>query len=192
VTKVYLIAGLGNPGKEYEGTRHNVGFEALDVIAGKLGATVNKVRFKGLVGEGNYCGEKILLLKPQTYMNLSGESVADAVNFYKIPLDRLIVIYDDMDLPVGKLRIRPSGSSGGHRGMESIIYQLSSEDFYRIRIGIGRPGERDVVGHVLGKFYGEELQKIKAAVEAAAEAALTVISGGVNEAMNRFNGFEAQ
>lgn len=189
---MYLIAGLGNPGKEYENTRHNVGFAALDLIAEKLGTKINKVKFKGLLGEANYEGKKLLLLKPHTYMNLSGESVKDAVNFYKIPLENLIVIYDDMDLPVGRLRIRAKGSSGGHRGMDSIIYQLASDNFPRIRIGIGRPeGERDAVHHVLGKFYGEELEKIKAAIETAAEAALLIVSEDVNEAMNKYNGFEA-
>lgn len=188
---MYLIAGLGNPGKEYESTRHNVGFMALDIISEKLGTTVNKVKFKGLLGEAMYHREKMLLLKPLTFMNLSGQSVADALNFYKIPLDNLIVVYDDMDLPVGRLRIRSDGSGGGHRGMDSIIYQLSSDKFCRIRIGIGRPeGQKDAVNHVLGKFYGEEIEKIKDTIETAAEAALSIVSDGVDQAMNIYNGFE--
>ncbi|MDI3481569.1 MAG: peptidyl-tRNA hydrolase, family [Tepidanaerobacteraceae bacterium] len=190
--KMFLIAGLGNPGKQYEYTRHNTGFLVLDIIAEKLGVKINRVKFKGLVAEAIYEGEKILLLKPQTYMNLSGESVSDAVNFYKIPLDRIIIIYDDMDLPAGRLRIRPEGSSGGHRGMDSIIYQLSTDKFCRIRVGIGRPGgEKDAASYVLGNFYGEEAQKIKAAMEAAAQAALHIVNRGVHEAMNKFNSFEA-
>lgn len=170
---MYLIAGLGNPGREYENTRHNVGFMTLDTVAEKLGAKVNKVKFKGLLGEAMHEKEKILLLKPLTFMNLSGQSLVDALNFYKIPMEHLIVIYDDMDLPVGRLRIRTEGSSGGHRGMDSTIYQLSSDKFSRIRIGIGRPeGQKDTVGHVLGKFYGDEIEKIRATIEAAAEATL--------------------
>ncbi|MCR4430205.1 MAG: aminoacyl-tRNA hydrolase [Tepidanaerobacteraceae bacterium] len=189
---MYLIAGLGNPGREYEHTRHNVGFMVLDLLAERLDAKINRIKFKGLIGEAVYEGEKLLLLKPQTYMNLSGESVSDAVSFYKIPQDRIIIIYDDMDLAAGRLRIRPEGSSGGHRGMESIIYQLSTDKFCRIRVGIGRPeGERDAAGHVLGRLCGEEALKIKAAMEAAAQAALLIISRGVHEAMNKFNSFEA-
>jgi len=189
---MYLIAGLGNPGKEYEYSRHNAGFMVLDRIAENLGVKINRIKFKGLLGEAVHEGEKLLLLKPQTYMNLSGESVSDAVNFYKIPPDRIMVIYDDMDLPVGKLRIRPEGSSGGHKGMDSIIYQLSSDKFCRIRVGIGRPeGPKETIGHVLGNFCGEEMPKIKAAMETAAQAALLVISRGVDEAMNKFNAFEA-
>ncbi|NLZ53347.1 MAG: aminoacyl-tRNA hydrolase [Thermoanaerobacteraceae bacterium] len=189
---MYLITGLGNPGKEYENTRHNVGFIALDLMADSLGIKINKVKFKGLLGEATYEGSKILLLKPHTYMNLSGESVKDAVNYYKIPPEKLIVIYDDMDLPIGRLRIRPEGSGGGHRGMDSIIYHLSSDKFPRVRIGIGRPeGEKDAAHHVLGKFYGEELEKIKITIETAAKAALLIVSDGVDQAMNRYNGFEA-
>jgi len=189
---MYLIVGLGNPGKEYENTRHNVGFMVLDLLSQKLKTDIGKVKFKGLVGETALKGEKLLLLKPQTYMNLSGHSVLDAVNFYKIPVENIIVIYDDMDLPVGRLRIRPGGSSGGHHGVESIIYQLSSDAFPLIRIGIGRPGgEKDPVYHVLGRFGGEEADKIQAVLTAACEAALLIIDNGVNEAMNRFNGFKA-
>jgi len=189
---LFLIVGLGNPGKEYENTRHNAGFMAMDVLAQKLDATVNKIKFKGLLGEAKYHGEKILLLKPQTFMNLSGQSVANVVNFYKIPKDNIIVIYDDMDLPVGKLRIRPEGTSGGQKGMDSIIYQIATDKLSRIRIGIGRPeSQKNGVGHVLGKFYGEEAKKIDQVLEVAAEAALLIVAEGVKEAMNQYNGFEA-
>ncbi len=188
---MYLIAGLGNPGREYEATRHNVGFVALDMIAEKLNIKINKVKFKGLLGETRYAGKKLLLLKPQTYVNLSGQSVLDTLNFYKIPTAQLIVIYDDMDLPVGQIRIRPSGGSAGHKGVDSIIYQLSSEKFLRVRVGIGRPdGQKDAAAHVLSKFYDEEIDKIKTAVDIAAEAALKLISDGIEQVMNIYNGLE--
>ncbi|HHY04735.1 MAG TPA: aminoacyl-tRNA hydrolase [Thermoanaerobacterales bacterium] len=189
---MYLICGLGNPGKKYEETRHNVGFMAIDIISQKLGTTINKVKFKGLIGDANYNGKKILLLKPQTYMNLSGQSVVDVVNFYKIPLEKILLIYDDMDLPEGKIRVRPRGGSGGHKGMESVIYHLSSEEFCRIRIGIGKPEEKhDTVGHVLGKIDNlDEQKKILPAIKAASEAALTIIEYDVETAMNKYNNFE--
>lgn len=187
---MFLIVGLGNPGKEYEDTRHNVGFMVVDKLAEKLGIKVDRVKFKGLFGEGFFEGEKILLLKPMTYMNLSGQSVLDAVKFYKIPTENLVVIYDDMDLPLGRLRIRKKGSSGGHKGMESIIYHIASEGFPRIRVGIGRPKD-DVVDYVLGKFEPGEKKVIDAVIEAAAEAAVTIVQHGVEEAMNRYNGFKA-
>lgn len=185
---MFLIVGLGNPGKEYENTRHNVGFKVLEKISEKLGVKMDKIKFKGLFGEGTYGGEKILLLKPMTFMNLSGQSVGEAMRFYKVPSENLIVVYDDMDLPVGRLRIRRKGSSGGHKGMESIISCISSEDFPRVRVGIGRP-KGDVVDHVLGNFDPEENQAVEFAIEAAADAALAIVKEGVQEAMNRYNGF---
>jgi PTH1 family peptidyl-tRNA hydrolase len=185
---MFLIVGLGNPGKQYEGTRHNVGFMALDVLAEELNTGITKVKFKGLLGETFFQGDKIFLLKPHTYMNLSGQSVLDAVNFYKIPPEKLLVIYDDMDLPVGSLRIRPGGGTGGHKGMESIIYLLGTDQFPRIRVGIGKPDEhRDTTDHVLGKVYGEDAQKIQVAILSAANAALAIVTQGVDEAMNRYN-----
>ncbi|ADL06848.1 aminoacyl-tRNA hydrolase [Thermosediminibacter oceani] len=187
---MFLIVGLGNPGREYEETRHNVGFMVLDSLAAELGIKVDKVKFKGLLGEGVYEGKKLLLLKPMTYMNNSGQSVVEAVKFYKIPPENLVVIYDDMDLPVGRLRVRGSGSSGGQKGMESIIYHIATEGFPRIRIGIGRP-KGDVINHVLGRFDKEERKKIDAVIDAAVGAALTIVQHGVQEAMNRYNGFEA-
>lgn len=186
---VYLIAGLGNPGREYEHTRHNVGFKVLDVVAHKLCTSVDKIKFKGLIGEGRYDGQRVLLLKPHTYMNLSGQSVADAVNFYKIPLNKIIVIHDDMNLPLGKLRIRPRGSSGGHKGMDSIIYNLSSDEFCRIRVGIGKPqGEYDAASYVLGRFTPDDLRKIDDVIQIAADASLVIVKCGIDEAMNRYNG----
>lgn len=187
VIVMYIIAGLGNPGREYERTRHNVGFMVIDELAKKLGIRVTKLKFKSLVGEGNVKGEKIILLKPQTFMNLSGEALYEAVNFYKINLENVIVVYDDKDLDVGKIRIRKKGSSGGHNGMNSIIYLLNSEEFPRVRIGIGNPGE-DLVNHVLGEFTEEEKKIIKQATEKAAEAVIDIIENGIEHAMNKFNG----
>lgn len=185
---MYVIAGLGNPGKEYEGTRHNIGFMVIDELAKKLGMNVTKLKFKSLVGEGNFKGEKIILLKPQTFMNSSGEALYDAVNFYKIPLENVIVIYDDKDLDVGKIRIRTKGSSGGHNGMKSIIYLLNSEEFPRVRIGIGKPQE-DLVSHVLGKFEESEKKLIDEAVIKAADAVIDIIENGIEHSMSKFNGW---
>lgn len=184
---MYIIAGLGNPGKEYDGTRHNIGFLAVDEIAKKLDIDVCKLKFKSLIGEGIYKGEKVILQKPQTFMNLSGEAIYDIVNFYKIPLKNVIVIYDDKDLDVGKIRIRKKGSSGGHNGMKSIIYILNSEEFPRIRIGIGKP-EGDLISHVLGKFNDYDKKMVYNAVLKAADAALDIIESGIEMAMSRFNG----
>lgn len=185
---MYIIAGLGNPGKEYEGTRHNVGFMVIDALSKKLGIEVSRLKFKSLMGEGHFKGEKVILLKPQTFMNLSGEALYDAVNFYKIPLENVIVVYDDKDLAVGKIRIRRKGSSGGHNGMNSIIYLLNSEDFPRVRIGIGKPEDGDLVRHVLGRFSEEEKKVIDEAVERAAEAVIDIMENGIEHAMSRFNG----
>jgi PTH1 family peptidyl-tRNA hydrolase len=145
---MYLVAGLGNPGREYEGTRHNIGFMVLDYMSQKFGFNISKIKLKGLIGEYVLKGEKILFLKPSTFMNLSGESIREAADFYNIPKENIIIIYDDMALEVGRLRIRPSGSDGGHNGMKSIIYQLNSKDFPRVRVGIGK-SNYDTVSHVL-------------------------------------------
>ena len=155
---MYIIAGLGNPGLRYANSRHNIGFIALDMLADKLGIEVKKAKHKALIGEGFYQGEKILLAKPQTYMNLSGESILDLRNWYKVKDSRIIIIYDDIDLDVGVVRIRPSGSAGTHNGMKSIIYQLNSQDFPRVRLGIGRPPEGwDLKDYVLSTFKDEEI-----------------------------------
>ena len=136
---MYLIAGLGNPGTKFEMTRHNIGFHTIDYIADKTGIKVKKLKFKALFGEGEINGEKVLLVKPQTYMNLSGESLIDFVRFYKIPVSNVIVISDDIALPTGRIRIRQKGSAGGHNGLKSIIYMLGSDEFCRVRIGVGAP-----------------------------------------------------
>lgn len=187
---MYLIAGLGNPGKEYEGTRHNVGFETIDKLSSKLDIEISRKKFKGLVGEGFSDGEKIILLKPLTYMNLSGESIGEAVSFYNIPVSNVIVIYDDIYIDVGRIRVRASGSDGGHNGMKSIIFNLQSKDFPRIRVGTGAP-DSDLVSYVLGKFKGDDAENVKKAQEAAGEAAIEIIKNGVQSAMNRYNCFNA-
>ena len=154
---MYLIAGLGNPDKKYEATRHNIGFETIDLLAHKEGIRLTKLKHKAVCGDGIICGEKVIIAKPQTYMNLSGESIRDIVKFYKIPVQNVIVVCDDINLEIGRLRIRPKGSDGGHNGLKSIIYQLASDDFVRIRMGVGAPkGEHyDLADYVLGKFSKE-------------------------------------
>lgn len=185
----YLIAGLGNPGKEYEKTRHNVGFIALDVLADKMNVKMGKLKFKSICGEGIIGGKKCLLMKPQTFMNLSGESIRDAAEFYKIPPENIIVIYDDVALEPGKVRIRPSGSAGGHNGMKSIIYLLNSDNFPRVRFGVGAPSH-DMVNHVLGHFSEEDGVSVTKAVKKIDEITETIIKCGISEAMNRYNNRE--
>jgi len=184
-----LIVGLGNPGKQYADTRHNVGFLVIDYLAEKLGIKVDRVKFKSVIGEGFVGYEKVVLAKPQTYMNLSGEAVIDMVQWYKIGPEDLLVVFDDMDLPLGKLRLRMKGGAGGHNGMKSIIYLIQSEEFPRLRIGIGRPENENVesVDYVLGKFSDEEAKIITEAVKKAADAVLEVLEKGVEKAMNEVN-----
>lgn len=184
-----LIVGLGNPGRQYAETRHNVGFMAIDYLAGKLGVKVDKIKFKSVVGEGFLGTEKVVLAKPQTYMNLSGEAVLDMVQWYKLDPADILVIYDDMDLPAGKLRLRMKGSAGGHNGMKSIIYLLQSDQFPRLRIGIGRPTNEKMesVDFVLGRFNKEQQELMVDAVKKAGEAALAAIEKGVAKAMNEVN-----
>lgn len=185
-----LVVGLGNPGREYEGTRHNIGFDVIDYIADNLNVNVNKIKFKGLMGDINYQGEKIILLKPSTFMNLSGESVREAKDFYKIDINDIIVVYDDIALDVGRIRIRPSGSDGGHNGIKNIIYQLNSDKFSRVRVGIGAP-KGDLVSHVLGKFTNDEREILQDVVKVSSEAVLEIIKNGVQSAMNKYNGYTA-
>jgi len=184
----WIIAGLGNPGRKYSQSRHNVGFAALDRLASEAGIEVRKVRFKSLVGEGLIEGMKVVLLKPQTYMNLSGEGILDVVQWYKPSLSRLLLIYDDADLELGRIRIRKNGSAGTHNGMKSIIFQLASDDFPRIRVGIGKaPEGYDMADFVLSAFNREESKIMGEAIGKAADAAKHIILYGLDAAMNRFN-----
>ena len=182
----WLIVGLGNPGQKYEHTRHNMGFLTVDLLAEQLNVKLNKVKFKSAYNIVRFAGQKCLVMKPQTYMNLSGEAVHEAVQFYKIPADHVLVIYDDVSLPVGKIRVRPTGSAGGHNGIKNIIYQLSSDQFPRVKIGVGAPqkGEEDLKDFVLDTVDSDAYEGIKR----APEAALTLIFQGVDAAMQAFNG----
>lgn len=185
---LYVIAGLGNPGKKYDNTRHNVGFEAIDVLSNKFGIKVNKVKHKALIGEGIINGNRVVMVKPQTFMNLSGESLREIVEWYKVSSDKLILICDDVDLPLGKVRVRSKGSSGTHNGMKSVIYQLQFDDFSRIRIGIDKAPEGwDLANYVLGKFGPDERKTISESIDLAAQAAEKIISSGIEAAMNEFN-----
>ncbi len=185
----YLLIGLGNPGREYRNSRHNVGFMLIDRIAVRLNARGMKLQSKALVMSGMYEERKIILAKPQTYMNLSGQSVQGLLHFYKIPFENLIVAHDDLDLPFGTIRIRPGGGPGGQRGMASTIEQLGTKDFPRLRIGIGRPpGRMDPKDYVLQNFSKEEQKLLSDILDRAADAALTFVMNGLNKAMNQFNG----
>lgn len=185
----FLIVGLGNPGKQYEGTRHNAGFMALDAIAAKHHAEMKKVKFKGLVGECRLGGKKALLLKPSTYMNLSGQSVKEAMQFYKLPPEKVLVIFDDINLEPGRLRIRRKGSDGGHNGMKNIIYLSGSDQFPRIKLGVGKKPHPDynLADWVLSCFTEQEKKELDTALENAAAAAELIVSGSVDKAMNLYN-----
>ena len=186
---MYIIVGLGNPGKKYENTRHNMGFLAVDLLAEKYGIKVNKLRFKALTGEGRIAGQKVLIMKPQTYMNLSGESVREIVYYYQIdPEEELIVIYDDISLDVGQLRIRKKGSAGGHNGMKNIISHLGTEVFPRIKVGVGeKPKKYDLADYVLSRFSKEERAIMEEGCQKAVEAVEMILRGEMEEAMNKFN-----
>lgn len=183
---MYIIAGLGNPGSKYENTRHNMGFKAVDAMASEFGIDVNRAKFKGLIGEGRIGSEKVILLKPQTYMNLSGQSVREIMNFYKIPEENLIVIYDDFDLPIGSIRVRKSGGPGTHNGMKSVVQELGSRKFPRVRVGIGS-SDGSTIQFVIGKVGKDEQQILNEAAEAAASAAADIIRIGIENAMNIHN-----
>lgn len=184
-----VIVGLGNPGREYERTRHNAGFMAIDILAEKLAARVDQADFHALVGDARYAGEKVLLVKPHTYMNVSGLSVGEIVRYYRIdPAEDLMVLYDDMDFPPGVVRLKVQGSAGGHNGIKSIIESLGTEKFGRVRIGIGRPPKgAPIVPYVLGAFSREEEPRVRRGLETAAEAALYAVERGFAEAMTRYN-----
>ena len=200
----WLLVGLGNPGSKYESTRHNMGFLTVDLLAEQLNVKLNKVKFKSArrkgfrfnklrfrawTAEWMVNGEKVLVMKPQTYMNLSGESVGEAARFYKIPADHVVVISDDISLPVGKLRIRTGGSAGGHNGLKNIIQHLGTDQFPRIKVGVGAPGQAgyDVVDWVIGRPLGEDQKVLMEALDRAGDAAEVLISQGPDRAMNRFN-----
>lgn len=185
---LYLIVGLGNPGSRYRNTKHNVGFGAIDYLAEEYGVKINKIKFKSVYGELNVSGEKVILMKPQTFMNKSGESVREAKEYFKIPTENIIVIQDDIDLAVGALRIRRKGSAGSHNGMKSIIYLLKEDEFPRVKIGIGRqePG-RDLADYVLSGFRKEDAQDVEDAIKKAGDASIAIVRDGIDKAMNEFN-----
>lgn len=185
----FLIVGLGNPGKKYEGTRHNAGFIALEALAEKLNVKVNRVKFKAYVGEASLEGRRVLLMMPQTFMNLSGETVTEAMRFYKLPPEKVLIMLDDITQPVGALRLRRKGSDGGQRGMRSIITLSGSEQFPRIKIGVGaKPHpDYDLKDWVLSKFTGEDAVKMRDAAYRAADAACLIAQDRMDEAMNRFS-----
>ncbi len=188
--EAWLIVGLGNPGKEYEKTRHNCGFRAMDILASKLGCKVDKAKFQGLYGQVSYKGNKLLLLKPLTYMNLSGRSVLQLSAYFHVPPQRIIVMFDDISLEPGRLRIRNDGSAGGHNGIKSIIQEVGSQDFPRVKIGVGGKAhpEQDLADHVLSSFSASEEKALVSALERAADAALCIVEYGTGEAANRYNG----
>ena len=185
----WLVVGLGNPGQKYANTRHNMGFLTVDLLAEKAGVKLNKVKFKSAYNILNFAGCKCLVMKPQTYMNLSGEAVREAVQFYKIPADHVLVIYDDVSLPVGKLRVRPTGSAGGHNGIKNIIAHLGTQDFPRVKIGTGAPagGGADMIDWVIGEPSKAEKKVLLESFEKAVDAAACIIEHGCQKAMNDFN-----
>ncbi|GAA0353459.1 aminoacyl-tRNA hydrolase [Bacillus horti] len=184
-----LIVGLGNPGPKYELTRHNIGFLSIDYIADELGLDLNKSKWKGLYAEGVYQGEKIILLKPMTFMNLSGESIQEVMNFYKIPVENILIIFDDLDLPFGKIKLRYKGSSGGHNGLKSIIAHLGTDQFKRIKMGIGRPEFGDTVSYVLGQFPLEQQDTLEEMLAHASKASTAFIGeDDFTKVMNKYNG----
>lgn len=184
---MYLIVGLGNPGKKYDLTRHNIGFEAVELLASHLGVSINKTKFRALIGEGRIGTEKVVLAKPQTFMNLSGEAVQAMMKFYDVAPDHLIVIYDDIDTVPGKIRIRKKGSAGTHNGMRSIIGMIKTEEFPRVRIGIGKQVHGDLADYVLGRFSKEEIPVMGQSIEWARDSILMMIEKNVDDAMNLFN-----
>ena len=185
----WLIVGLGNPGSKYWNTRHNVGFAALDALAETLHISVNRVKFQGLVGQGDCQGQKVILLKPTTYMNLSGQAVSAAARFYKIPPERILVMFDDISLDPGRIRVRREGSAGGHNGIKSIISCLGSQAFPRVKIGVGaKPHpDYDLADWVLSVFPYDMRESMQETYQRAAEAAITVVTQGAEAAANRFN-----
>lgn len=185
----WLVVFLGNPGLKYNGTRHNAGFMAADAMEKKLGVKINRMRFRALTQTVDIAGQRVMLMKPQTYMNLSGDAVVQAVRFYKIPPERVIVVSDEIALPVGKMRIRTGGSAGGHNGLKSIIAQLATDKFARIRLGVGAPPhpDYDMADWVLGAFKGQDAADMERLAERTADAVECYIAEGAQRAMNKFN-----
>ena len=182
-----LIVGLGNPGKQYEQTGHNIGFDVIDYMANKYNIDVNREKFKGICGEGFIENKKVILLKPLTYMNLSGESIRELANFYKLEDDEIIVVYDDISLDIGRLRIREKGSAGGHNGIKSIIQNLGGDKFPRVKVGVGQPKD-NLVNHVLGKFSKEDREHIEKVIPVVSDAIVEIVKNDAKESMNKFNG----
>lgn len=184
----HIIVGLGNPDRKYENTRHNTGFITIDSVAEKYGAMIDRLKFKAYCATAEICGEKVLLMKPQTYMNNSGEAVVEAMNFYKIPPENVIIIFDDISLDVGNMRVKRKGSDGGQKGMRSIIYLSGSDAFPRVKIGIGHKPERwDLADWVLSQFSADERKLIDEAAEKTANAVELIIQGNIDKAMNLYN-----
>ncbi len=186
---MFLIAGLGNPGKQYEMTRHNIGFDVIDYISKEYNIKVNKIKHKAIIGEGIIQGERVILAKPQTFMNSSGESIREICDYYKLDAKDVIVIYDDIALAVGSLRIREKGSAGGHNGMKSIIYQLQSDEFMRLRIGVGAPKHEgyDLKDYVLGRYSKDEMQRIASTIRTCPDALVVMMKSGAQAAASKFN-----
>lgn len=185
----WLIVGLGNPGKQYENTRHNAGFIALDEIAREYGAQIKRLKFKAVVGEAEIAGKRCLLMKPDTFMNLSGQAVVEAMNFYKIPIERVVVLCDDISLEPGKLRIRRKGSDGGHNGLKNILYLTGKDTFPRIRLGVGKKPhpDYDLADWVLSRFGSGELKSLEEACGVCPDAVRLILEGKIDQAMNRYN-----
>lgn len=185
---MYVVVGLGNPGKKYENTRHNIGFITIDYLASEIGIKVDKIKHKALVGEGRFSGHKVMLVKPQTYMNLSGQSIREIIDYYNVDVENLIVIYDDIDIDKGTVRIRKKGSGGTHNGMKSIISHLGNSDFPRVRIGIGNENKGDLADYVIGGFTKSEVKIMEDAVIRGAKGVTGIIEEGIDMAMNKYNG----
>lgn len=186
--EIFVVVGLGNPGKQYEQTKHNVGFLVIDKLAEKYEIPMTKLQHKAFVGSGIIKGKKVLLVKPQTFMNLSGESVREIVNFYKVPQERFVVIYDDTSLPMGQIRLREKGSHGGHNGIRNIIQLMGTDVFGRVKVGIGeKPNGWDLADYVLAKFEQNDLPLMEEGMDKAAQAVEWILSRGMQDAMNRMN-----
>lgn len=183
---MYIIVGLGNPGREYANTRHNAGYMAIDILAERFNIEIKRHNFRSVFGEGRIGNEKVVLAKPETFMNNSGFAVRDLLNWYKVPHDHILIIYDDADIPLGTLRMREKGSAGTHNGMKSIVYQLGFDDFPRVRIGIGG-AVHGMIGHVLGAFSEEEAPEVKKVLSDAASAAELIVKGDMQGAQARYN-----